>query len=68
MNLGLLIISSVLFLQGHETFPAQMPHLSKMVMSYDLEAGMLLELQRRIKSERERERKMRNRMLERREE
>lgn len=32
-----------------------MPHLSKMVMSYDLEAGMLLELQRRIKSERERE-------------
>ena len=53
MNLQLLIISSVLFLQGHVTFPAKMPHLSNMVMSfqYDLEAGILLGVQRRIKRE-----------------
>lgn len=59
MNLGLLIISSVLFLLCHVTFPAKMPHLSNMVMSfqYDLEAGILLGVQREIKTERGREKK-----------
>lgn len=54
MNLGLLIISSVLFLQCHVTFRAKMPHLSNMVMSFqfDIEAGVLLGVWREIKKER----------------
>lgn len=54
LNLGLLIISSLLFLLCHVTFPAKMPHLSSMVMSFhDLGAGILLGVQGEIKRERE---------------
>lgn len=42
LNLGLLIISSVLFSLGHVTFPSKMPHLSSVVISFQCDFEIVI--------------------------
>ena len=60
LNLGLLIISSLLFSLCHMTFPSKMSHLSSMIISFqcDFEA-VILPREKEREREREREREER---------